>query len=342
MMPLVYIVIVNWNSYVDTIECLKSVLNCKYDNYRIVICDNSSSDDSILHIEKWIAEFNDERKKEGLILHLNYSFCSSAKTLTLAKAHDLSLRDEYRIHIISINDNLGFTGANNQGIDLALSHKAEYVMLLNNDTIVPSNLLMKLVEVFKRDINSNLGIISPKIYFHKSNKLWFAGSQCNYFPGKFFIDGYNKVDDNITWELEKEVPYVTGCALLAKREVFQKIGYLDDDFFFLSEDVDFCLRARKAEFKIKYIPDVFIHHKVSASTGGISSPLYLYYYVRNSILVINKHVPLIYKPFFLFTLVAFTIKLILNSEKRGVPIKAVAEAINDLTKSRLGKKHAQQ
>lgn len=245
--PKVALVILNWNGKQVTAECLDSLKKIDYSNYEIVLVDNGSKDGSVEFFEK------------------NYPYLT----------------------IIKNKQNLGFTGGNNVGIKKALEHNVDYVMLLNNDTLVEPNLLSALVGVAETD--QKIGIVGPKIVYHAQPEiLWFAGG--TYFPllGKARTIGVNKKDVPI-YNQQRDVDWFTGCCMLIRRSVLEKIGFLDESYFSSYEDVDFCLRVTAQNFRIVYCPTTKIYHKVAQDWKGIENPLYIYYQIRNNLLFIKKN-----------------------------------------------------
>jgi GT2 family glycosyltransferase len=200
-----------------------------YPNFEIVILDNGSSDGSVEFLGK---EFP-------------------------------------HVHLIDNKENLGYAAGNNVGIQYALQQGADYVFLLNNDTIVDKHLLAELVEA--GEINEAVGVLAPKIYFYKQeNVIASAGSRKRYFPpGGIKIIGLGKQDEDV-YNRQREIDYAIGCGLLVKRGVFEKIGMLDPAYFLYREDYDFSLRVRRGGYKILYVPAAKMWHKVSVSTQGDS------------------------------------------------------------------------
>lgn len=202
---------------------------------------------------------------------------------------DNSVRQLKKIKGINLaisKENLGFAEGNNVLIRKALSKGADYILLLNNDTIVKPDFLSELVRVAESSIE--IGIVGPKIfYMEPKDLLWFAGAKVNYFKGDVRHIGSNQKDsDNFNKVIS--VDYITGCAMLVKREVFEKIGYLDNGFFIYYEEADFNQRARM--YKRVYVPSSVIWHKVSA-TCKPSSPFMLYLNFRNRMLFMRKNAP---------------------------------------------------
>jgi len=171
-----------------------------------------------------------------------------------------------RIEIIKPKSNLGYSAGMNIGIKYSLSQKADYVLLLNNDTKTEKDFISALLNLFKRE--KKLGIAGPAIKFRKSGKIVYdLGGKVNLLIGR---TSHHEVK-RITNTLPQNVDYVSGCCMLIKKEVLEKIGLLDEKFFLYYEDVDFCLRARKAGFIVSLLPEVSIYHDLSHSIGRNSS-----------------------------------------------------------------------
>lgn len=191
------------------------------------------------------------------------------------------------IVLIKNKENLGFAEGNNVGIRYLMSDKTDYVLLLNNDTEVEPNFLSELVKEAER--HNDTGIVGPKIlFFDRPDKIWYAGGFFNAVTGKTYHRGQNEADRG-QYDLVTEVGFVSGCAMLIKRAVLEKLKGLDPDYFYSHEDVDLCLRAKALGYKLLYIPASRIKHKIAMSSGGRFSPLYIYYRVRNSILFMQKN-----------------------------------------------------
>lgn len=198
------------------------------------------------------------------------------------------LREYYpEIEIIENKKNLGFTGGCNIGIKKAMSYGADYILLLNNDVAVEPDFLDEMISVAR--INENIGILGTKInYYDDPDKIWAAGGFINYWICLVAYYRMNKPDTERNSH-EKDVDFVSGCAMLIKADVFQKIGLLDERYFAYFEDVDICLMAKKNGYGVRYVPSAKIYHKVSKTSGGALSPFSLYYNTRNKLLFLSKH-----------------------------------------------------
>jgi GT2 family glycosyltransferase len=171
-----------------------------------------------------------------------------------------------RVTILRNAANLGFAAGNNAGIHRALEDGAAYILLLNNDTLVAPDFLAELLRPMQGD--PTVGITAPKIFYAEPrNQIWFAGGEISLWRGTARHIGIRETDRG-QHDRPREIDYATGCALFARREVFERVGDLDPAYRAYFEDADFCLRARAAGFRIRYVPTAKVWHRISASTGG--------------------------------------------------------------------------
>jgi hypothetical protein len=248
--PKVIIIVLNYNGYDDTLECLESLKKLNYSNYEILIVDNGSTDGSIEILKNAFPE----------------------------------------ITLIETGGNLGFAGGENVGIRRALAEGAECIILLNNDTVADPEFAGKLVEVSKRD--KKVGILCSKVYlFDKPEVIWYAGGSFNPWLGWGRHRGYGICDDG-QFDRVEETVRPCGCSLMVTKEFCERVGLLDEDFFCYCEDVDWGMRAKRAGFKVFYVPDSKVWHKVSKSVGGAGNAISIYYNVRNTLRCLDKSKPL--------------------------------------------------
>ena len=293
----VYIIVLNWNGKDDTLECLKSLEKINYSNYRIIVVDNGSEDDSVSEIRRRFSN----------------------------------------VKIIENKKNLGFSGGNNVGIKYAIDNGAHYVLLINNDTTVEKDFLNELVEIGESD--EKIGVLGSKIYFYSEpNRIWFAGGKVSWLKNKGTHIGLDQIDSG-QYDKIKEMDYLTGCCLLIKREVIEKIGVLSEDYFLYYEDTDFSLRAKNANYKIVYVPKSKIYHKISRSTKPGSSN-YVYYHSRNGLTMAKRTGSLLNKivlyPYCIFLSLKQIIKIIFIPQKREWAF-AVLKGEKDFLLGRMGK-----
>ncbi len=182
---------------------------------------------------------------------------------------------------IQNKENLGFTGGNNVGIKYALSSNADYIFILNPDTLVDKNCISNLINA-----SSNGDILGPKIYFDKSHKIWYAGGKLDLANVLGTHRGVDEKDRGQFNQIE-ETDYASGAAMFINRKVFESIGLFDVNYFLYYEDADFCIRAKKKDFKIVYVPEAIVYHKNALSTG-LGSPLQDYFITRNRMYFASK------------------------------------------------------
>lgn len=290
--PLVYIILLNYNGYKDTIECIQSLEAINYTNYKILIIDNCSTDNSLNILQKKFPQYI----------------------------------------VLETNENIGFAGGNNFGIKFAFDNNADYVLLLNNDTIVEKNFLYELVNSSEQE--SQLAVTIGKIYyFNENRRIWYAGGKVNEYKGNSIHFGYNQID-NGCYDEEKYVEFATGCCLLISRDIFLKVGFLNEDYFLYYEDTDYCYKIRNEGINIKYCPTSIIYHKISSSTGR-KSYLFQYYYFRNRLIFIKRHIKKFKKiSAYLYVLISIIKKLIL----RQTELKPIIDSFVDFQCNKIGKK----
>lgn len=248
------VVLVNWNGAEHTIPCIESLLAGSAKPERIVVVDNGSRDNSPDLIEQ---------KFPGIVLIRN-------------------------------GENLGFTGANNIGINRLMAAGCEYIWILNNDTTVDTECLLALKNHMAN--HPEVSACSGKILFADSGRIWYAGARYTKWTLRFAHRGYD-AEDAGQYDRIEEVPFLSGCCMFVRHEALERIGRFDDHFFAYCEDSDWCLRARQAQLQMHYLPLAVIRHKVSATLntlkkqrhGGTTSPFSVYIINRNRLFLIRKH-----------------------------------------------------
>lgn len=295
MKPKIAIVILNWNGYNDTFECLRSLEKLTYKNTIQVVVDNGSE----------VEEYNNLVKKFP------------------------------QIKILRSEVNLGFSGGNNLGIKYALEHGADFILLLNNDTIVEPNFIQPLLDVFEKE--KNVGIVAPQInYFNEPKKIWSEGGYVSKIRASGFA--YSDKFEDISNTYYEQKQFVSGCCMLIKREVFKKVGTFDNNFFLYLEDVDLCVRTIKSGYNIFISHKSKIYHKVSNSTIKNYNALPLFYVTRNRLYFVKKNYPsfILCSTIYLFSTMIFKIIFWFITGKQS-NIKAVYFAFYDFIKGNMGK-----
>ena len=198
-----------------------------------------------------------------------------------------SYKSRVDVSLIRNEKNLGVAAANNQGIRAALQDKADWILLLNNDTIIPQAAISNLARIAS---SHGLDILSPSIHATEpENTIWFDGGLIYPHRGmKVVHERMGKPVSEVQNGL-RVTPYASTCCLLVRPSVFASIGGMDTDYFVYFDDVDFCVRAANAGFNYWLSSDVYIIHKASSLTGGFLGPFTLRWLTRNWVLVTRKH-----------------------------------------------------
>jgi len=278
----VVIVLLNWNRWRDTLECLESVYNLDYSSFSVVVVDNASTDDSRERILEWVCARNREpvgikvAPKPPLVLDDDIgSFTSDA----LSHGEFVYVQSSH---------NGGFASGCNLGIRLALISNANYVWLLNNDTTVDPNALTGLV--LKTESDKSTGMCGSLLcYYHDHDIVQAVGGvKFNYYRalGRQLGQG-QRIDDPEIKRLSGKAPtYISGASMLVRTDLFREIGLLEEGYFLYFEEIDFAERARTS-CKLAISIDSVVFHKEGSTIGTASlsarSPLSQYYLNRNLI-----------------------------------------------------------
>ncbi|MBN1483916.1 MAG: glycosyltransferase family 2 protein [Chloroflexia bacterium] len=246
--PLVAMIVLTWNQRDLTLDCLASLdeMNYPTDRLQVIVVDNGSTDGTARGI-----------------------------------------RERYpQVKVLENGENLGFAEGNNVGIRSAIQQGVDYVMLLNNDTVVDANMLNYLIEA--GEMFPSAGIVAPKIYYYDDPKrIWCAGASIDWRTGRITRLQADELDTPDAVEPDR-VDFASGCAICVKREVIEQTGLLDARFFIYYEETDWCVRANRSGWETLYVPKAHLWHKVSAAMGK-TSPATDYYMNRNTLLFLAKN-----------------------------------------------------
>lgn len=183
-------------------------------------------------------------------------------------AEALQQRFGHRIEILRQKENLLYAGGMNAGLEQARQAGTEFVLLLNNDIVLDPGMLAALVRAAAAD--ERVAAASPKIYYHsRPDRLWFAGGELSLWRGWPHHRGLRQIDRG-QHDRSYDADYLTGCALLLRTAVVGEVGLLDTGYAMYAEDADWCLRARQRGYRLRYVPEARLWHKVSASAGARS------------------------------------------------------------------------
>ena len=269
----VFIVILNWNGWKDTIECLESIRLLNYSNYRAVVLDNGSNDDSLKQINGWAVSKN------------IYTVCYDRNTCEQGgdRTNEENLSKSSaadKIVIVDNNENLGFAAGNNVGIRYALAKGADYVWILNNDTVVDKGSLSHLISFM--ELNDIYHGVSPQIrLYDKPDIIWNCGGILKWYGARKYYYA-NQSIKSVPKSGFGKISFITGCAALLHISVFRELGLLTENFFHGEEDFELSLRMKKKRFKMACVYNAVIYHKVSSSSKESSriGQNYIYYLCR--------------------------------------------------------------
>lgn len=278
-MEKVYVIVLNWNGWGDTIECLESVFRSDYPDYRVVVCDNGSRDDSLERIKAWAEGRLDAAVPHGNPLR-SLSCPPVPKPLPLveydrtqAEAGGTALDGGSRLVLIRNGGNLGFAGGNNVGLRHALARgDFDYVWLLNNDTVVRPDALSQMVRRMRE--RPDAGICGSTLpYYHRPDRLWAQGGATYNkwlgFPRSIGL--HRRTDQGVDpVRVERRMDFVAGASMLVSLPFLREIGLLCEDYFLYFEDLDWAVRARR-RYSLAYAPASVVYHKVEASIGVIAA-----------------------------------------------------------------------
>ncbi len=289
--PKISIIVLNWNNWRDTLECLHSLHQITYPHYHVIIVDNGSTDGSLEKISTYCADESNARlafdtcnRQDG---HVSSApLASNGKEAKFEKAEENRFQTR-EITIIKNEENYGYAEGNNVGIRSALKRGSDAVLLLNNDTVVHPEFLSELVKA--SETRESAGFFGPKIYYYDSNGrkdvISFAGGEFSMLTGRGRARGKHEVDVG-QYDAIREVDYLEGSCLLVKTHVIDEIGLLDPVFFTYYEDYDWCARGKYHGYASVYVPNAKIWHKTSASNVESAN---LYYMTRNRFWFMKKN-----------------------------------------------------
>lgn len=296
--PPVWILLINWNTPNDTIECLESLLRQDYSNYRIVLCDNGSTDGSIERILGWAAGREVPALTPPPELHdlVEPRVPKPVQAVRLDRAaaeagsHD-DARDPAPLILIDVGQNAGFCGGTNIALRYAMAQRRPgYVWLVNNDMVVARDALSRLVSFAQR--NPDVGAVGGGILEYKAPdviqiqggghaSLWTGFPSATRAAGK--RHGAPGTD-------VPELDFIAYGCLLAPLSAIERVGMLSERYFLYCEDIDHSLRMRRAGYRLAYDADAIVWHKGGA-TVGYRSPRHDFYMARNTLLLVALFAP---------------------------------------------------
>ena len=260
---MVYIIVVNYKSWADTRDCLYSLLDSSFGEWKVIVVDNGSNDSSLFKIKRSLCN-------DSAITPVNIPICTHASELNNCESQIILLQND---------ENLGFAGANNLVLEQLL-HKNGYVWMLNPDMIVEKDTLANLYRCASQErIEKTVWGITIKSFINKQNIEIIGGGKVNALSGTVtMIKDYNAIH---------ELDYINGSSLFTSISTFREAGLFNEDYFLYWEETDWCFSARDKNISFKVCENTFAYDKGATSIGrGFLSD---YYYGRNSLFFLKRH-----------------------------------------------------
>jgi len=276
MTPSVCIILVNYKTWQDTVECIESILKSDYHNYQIVVVENGSGDDSWGNLLKWTRG----EKSHGVLPDnklFRLSHPPAQKPLlyhraTVAESEHLRLgpnEDVTPILFVNSEINRGFAGGNNVGLRYAIHNTFDYAWLLNNDTVIEKNAISELVKFCEDPKNKKAGIVGSKLMvYHKPDTMQGIGAVFNKYSGKSRIIGAQQKDNGQYDNTVIQCNYVIGAAMFVSRNFLLDVGLMSEEYFLYNEENDWSARAKRKGWGVGVAVLSKVYHKQGASTGN--------------------------------------------------------------------------
>jgi GT2 family glycosyltransferase len=339
--PKVYIVIVNWNGWQDTIECLESVFRLSYDRYTVIVCDNASADGSLQHIAQWA-----EGRLSVAPPELQAQTCTAAvgpKPIPYRTIEDggssLNPSADERLILVQTGANLGFAGGNNVGLRLALSAgDLDFVWLLNNDTVVDPESLRHMIDTMQQ--HPGAGMCGSTLIHYRAPRMVQAlgGSVYNRWTARGGHLGAGLDRERIptaSW-VESRMKYVIGASMLVSRQFLEDVGPMNESYFLYFEEIDWATRAGR-RFRLVYSRESLVYHKEGAATGTAHSArdrseLCDFYTARNRLLFTGRYYPYALASVFFFVCLSVLHRFAIGHFRGGTALlrglsRGVAESL---------------
>ena len=284
----------NWNGWLDTVECVESLIRSDYPNFQIIVCDNHSSDESLVRLKEWARGILEVETAVSDDSGHRWAYRPVPKPLQYAE-YDYSHGkpqlgdDDPSLTFIQTGSNLGYAGGNNIGIEYAVHNDADYIWILNNDTVVERETLSRLV--LHAEADKQIGIVGSKLmqYGTADTIQALGGGALDERWGKDnqFGRGLQSAQHQ---DETLDLQHVIGAAMLVRTDAVQDVGLMEESYFLYREETDWCIQMRNRGWRLTYCPGAIVWHKEGHSIG-FKSLLHDYYSVRNMLYLIQKFYP---------------------------------------------------
>ncbi|UZO81873.1 glycosyltransferase family 2 protein [Aquimarina sp. ERC-38] len=268
----VYIIILNYINWRDTIECLESILKTDYKNYQIIVVDNSPNEESIINLKKW-AKGEDHLKIKTSFNNLIYPLVAKPLSYSYLSEEESKFRfQDETLLVIKANENLGFSAGNNVALRYILRRKDfKFCWLLNNDTVIKDNTLNEQINFFNDHADQKIGILGSKLlYYYNPEIIQAVGGK---FNNKLFVSKHigEGEPDSTQKEMFPNIDYVVGASMFVTNSFLEDVGILSEDYFLYFEELDWTYRAKEKKWTIDWCPGAVVYHKEGGAIGSSSN-----------------------------------------------------------------------
>ncbi len=329
-MKRVYIVLLNWNGWRDTIECLESVFRLDYPDFRVIVCDNDSKDRSIEYIKAWangllnsyVIPSNPLRELSFPPVPKPIKFIEYERKKAESGANE---DDDAQLILIKNGSNSGFAAGNNVGLRYILAkNKFDYVWLLNNDTVIKPDSLLWMVKQMEEQTNA--GICGSLIPFYSMPDIICnaGGGTFNKWLVKLAPIDYGKPISELSSkeEIESSLDYISGASMLVRADFLKTVGLLNEKYFIYFEEIDWRIRSMKL-YTMTYANRAIVYHKVgkdSEQWNKIASKTTEKFYFKSQFWFTLRFMPYVL-PIVLINIAKFHLKRLCLQIIHAIPIR---------------------
>jgi GT2 family glycosyltransferase len=296
--PSVAVILVNWNGWRDTVECINSLLAQQYPSFHIFVVDNDSRDQSVENISAWCATPRAQAKwldHEGVDRHTNQD--AAAPVVCRVTGRPVHILPDppagCRVTLIRSGGNLGFAGGCNVGILAAGLNEFDFFWLLNTDTVVHRDALLELIRRASSD--ERIGIVGSTLRYYSTPQIVqsLGGARMEFatVTSRLIGEGAGlEVIPDDPAGVEREMIYVMGASMLVSSTFIREVGLMQEDYFLYYEEIDWAMRGR-SKFKFAYAPASHVFHKSGASSTKVMPLFTANFYYRNRLRFVSRFFP---------------------------------------------------
>lgn len=300
--PVIVTILVNWNGFDDTVECLASLLESDYPNQFVVVVDNGSKDDSFSKMAFWAERYLRRPNKTGRHIECVLEAENESVPFVTLNSDDVARGRGWdsgaQLILIDAKRNCGFAGGVNIGIRFALTNSAvRYVWVLNNDTVAAGDCLSQMESRIRDERGAGMCGSRILFYWQPDRVQVLGGARFCPWTGTSRLIG-NRQSASLAVdarEVERSLDHLSGASILVSRSFLQDVGLMDEDYFLYYEEMDWAIRG-KGRYRLVYADDAVVYHKEGASIGSSHhrakrSPLSSFFLVRSRLRFTRKFFP---------------------------------------------------